>query len=183
MGLIMVKRPIFLGIGFIAATLIFQQASAFINPQATSAAINVLTNRVDMSRSNIYSQESILNISNVNPARFGRLFTRTVEGDVYAQPLYVSGLTIPGKGIHNVVFVATAHNFVYAFDADDPAQTAPLWMVSFGDVFTANLSPNDIWDGEDGVLGTPVIDLAGGTRFVVSLHNGLPADPPLPLPY
>ncbi|HLY24834.1 MAG TPA: hypothetical protein VKQ72_00750 [Aggregatilineales bacterium] len=168
----MVKRPLLLGIGIIAATVILQRTSVFIASQTTITAINVLTNRDDISRSNVYAQESILKPSNVTPSTFGRLFTRAVQGDIYAQPLYVSGLVIPGKGTRNVVFVATAHNVVYAFDADDPAQSAPLWMVSFGDPFTANLSPNDIWDGEDGVLGTPVIDLDSDTLYVVAHHNG-----------
>src|SRR5216684_3329112 len=141
------------------------------------AQVNVVTYHEDLARTGQNTNETVLTPANVNVNTFGQLFSYSVDGYLFAQPLYVSGLAIPGKGTHNVVFVATAHNVVYAFDADDPAQTAPLWMVSFGDVFTANLSPNDIWDGEDGVLGTPVIDLAGGTLYVVSHHNGLAADP------
>ena len=81
------------------------------NPQDT------IVGRVDNNRSGAYINETILNPGNVNASQFGKLFARPVIGDIYAQPLYLSGVTIPGQGVHNVVYVATAHNMVYAFDA------------------------------------------------------------------
>lgn len=150
---------------------------------ARSASLNVLTNRGNIARNNANLEESILTTANVNPAQFGKLFERSVTGDIYAQPLYVSGLDIPGKGTHNVVFAATEHNRVYAFDADDPQAASPLWQDDFGDPFTANLSTDDVWGGEDGVLSTPVIDLASETLYVVAHHNGTASSTPPNKPY
>ena len=95
--------------------------------------ICVLTQHNDNSRTGAYLQEVLLNSSNVNPQQFGKLFERQVDGHIYAQPLYVGNVTIPNKGTHNVVYVATMHNSVFAFDADDPlAANAPLWKASLG---------------------------------------------------
>jgi len=89
----------------------------------------VLTQHNDNGRTGGYLQETQLNTSNVNQNQFGQLFTYQVQGHVYAQPLYVNGLDIPGQGTHNVVYIATMHNTVYAFDADDPnAAISPLWV-------------------------------------------------------
>jgi hypothetical protein len=149
--------------------------SIILIPHTTAAGemVSVLTNRYDNNRSSANLHETTLNISNVNVNQFGKLFSRSVEGDIYAQPLYYPNLSIPGKGTHNVVFIATADNNVYAFDADDPEQSEPLWQVNFGAYFTQNLELQDIWDGHDGVLSTPVIDSDSGTMYVVSHHpNG-----------
>jgi len=158
----------------VAVTVVAFVGMVFISKlnSVQSAGLNVLTNRMSNTRNNANLEESILNTTNVNPTQFGKLFSRAVTGAIYAQPLYVSGLDIPDKGTHNVVFTATEHNIVYAFDADDPAASSPLWRVDLGNPFTQNLSPDDIWGGEDGVLSTPVIDLASGTIYVVAHHNG-----------
>lgn len=97
-----------------------------------SGMILVLTQHNDNSRTGANLQEVQLTTSNVNQNQFGKLFTRQVDGQIYAQPLYVSNVTIPNKGTHNVVYVATMHNSVYAFDADDPHAAAPLWRASLG---------------------------------------------------
>lgn len=94
--------------------------------------ISVVTQHNDNNRSGSNLQEELLNTSNVNEQQFGKLFERSVDGHIYAQPLYVSNVAIPNQGTHNVVYVATMHNSVYAFDADDPQASTPLWQVSLG---------------------------------------------------
>src|SRR5574341_1050977 len=91
-----------------------------------------LTQHNDNQRTGANLNETILNTSNVRPGSFGKLFTRVVDGHIYAQPLYVPGVSIPNQGIHNVVYIATQHNSVYAYDADSASASAPLWMVNLG---------------------------------------------------
>src|ERR1035438_7118309 len=94
-------------------------------------AVNILTQHNDNFRTGANLNESVLTVSNVSTSQFGKLFSRVVDGQIYAQPLYVSGLTISNK-LHNVVYVATEHNSVYAFDADDPPASNALWHVNLG---------------------------------------------------
>src|SRR5205814_5175635 len=98
------------------------------------AQVNVLTYHNDNARLGANPKETLLSPLNVNAASFGKLFANTVDGQVYPQPLYVSGLSIPGKGARNVVFVATQHNSVYGFDADSTVGPAGglLWQASLG---------------------------------------------------
>jgi hypothetical protein len=99
---------------------------------AVRAQVDVLTANYDNNRTNANLNEGILNTNNVNPTQFGKLWTYPVDGQVYAQPLYVHALSIPGKGTLNVLYVTTMHNSVYAFDADAATGTAPLWQVNLG---------------------------------------------------
>ena len=133
----------------------------------------VTTYRNNLARSGENLQETILTPSNVAPAQFGKLFSQPVDGQVYAQPLYMPSVSVPGKGIHNMIFVVTAHDTVYAFDADSSA--APLWRVSLAtapgerplnvsDVLGCNSMTPEI-----GITGTPVIDSAAGTLYVVAV--------------
>src|SRR5450755_177071 len=82
------------------------------------AAVNILTANGDNDRTNSNLQETQLSPVTVNASAFGKLGVFPVDGQVYSQPLVVTGLSIAGKGTHNVVFVTTLHNSVYAFDAD-----------------------------------------------------------------
>src|SRR5438128_310741 len=93
---------------------------------AAATTVSVLTQHNDNSRTGDNLNETTLNASNVNVNQFGMLFKRTVDGHVFTQPLYVPAVSIPSQGTHNVVYVGTMHNSVYAFDADDPSQSQPL---------------------------------------------------------
>jgi uncharacterized protein (TIGR03437 family) len=140
------------------------------------AQVNVLTYQYDLTRAGANRNETILTPSNVNQNQFGKLFTVGVDGYIYGQPLYVAGLSVAG-GIHNVVFVATEHDSVYAFDADSPQL---LWQVSFLDpssgvttVPESDLNCVQIVP-EIGITSTPVIDLSTNTIYVVAMtkENG-----------
>src|SRR5579883_2180563 len=96
-------------------------SGAATGTQATTVgSISVLTHHNDIRRTGANLNETILNTSNVKPGSFGKLFERKVDGQIYAQILYVSSVNIRDQGMHNVVYVATMANTVYAFDADDP---------------------------------------------------------------
>ena len=127
--------------------------------------IAITTNRYDNARSGVNLRETALTTSNVNATRFGLLFTRVVDGQLYAQPLYVGGLTMSDRKIHNVVYAATEHNTVYAFDADDPQQSAALWSLNVG---PSGSNPCDNLAPEVGITSTPVIDQARGVIYFVS---------------
>jgi hypothetical protein len=120
--------------------------------------------------------ETLLTPANVNSKTFGKLFTQPVDGFVVGQPLYLSGLSIPGSGVHNVVFVATMHDSVYAFDANMPG-AVPLWTTSLLDYSPAGATPvpinvkgcvNTVAWSETGVISTPVIDPASNTIYLVA---------------
>src|SRR5215471_3498917 len=147
-----------------------------------SAQTSVLTWHNDNARTGLNTNETILTLTNVNQNGFGRLFSQPVDGPVYAQPLYVPNVSVPGKGTHNVVFVATQHDSLYAFDADsrNGSNAAPLWHVSFLNPAAGVVSVETVdavdspgqdcqtFVGEIGIVGTPVMDSSSGTLFVVA---------------
>jgi hypothetical protein len=134
--------------------------------------VTVLTYHNDVARTGQNLNETILTTSNVNSTQFGLLGTISVDGLVDAEPLYVGGMTIAGR-THDVLFVATENDSVYAFDADTFAQ---LWQVS---VLGTNESPSDDLGCSQiqptiGVTSTPMIDLTAGphgTIFVVAMSK------------
>jgi len=131
-------------------------------------AQNVTTRSYDNARTGSNTNETILSVNNVNPANFGKLFAVDLDGEVYAQPLYVSKLTIGGKA-RNVVYVATMASAVYAIDADTGAQ---LWRSNFGaPIVTSEVQkatePNINNSSPIGILSTPVIDLSTDTLYAV----------------
>jgi hypothetical protein len=133
-------------------------ATALLLPRAQ--AVNVLVQHNDLARTGGNTAETILTTANVNASTFGKLFTNGVDGQVYAQPLYVQNLRLSG-GTHNVVFVCTESNSVYAFDADTGGII--YWHTNLGTPYTATCS--DLTPVV-GITGTPVIDLSSGTLYV-----------------
>jgi hypothetical protein len=134
-------------------------------------AVDVLTHMNDNNRSGANLSETILTPANVNQSQFGKLWSYSVNGATYAEPLYVSGVNIAG-GTHNVVYLETMEDDVYAFDADSNTQ---YWHVSF---VGGSITPVPVADiagssnrnivGDVGIEGTPYIDKAGGTIYLVA---------------
>jgi len=135
------------------------------------AQVNVVTQHNDNLRTGANLNETILTPSNVNVNQFGMLFKRTVDDQVYGQPLVVTNVNIAG-GTHNVVYITTVHNSVYAFDADNGTQ---YWHKTQSDVgFGAPIAASSHFGctdmtGNINIVGTPVIDDNTKTLYVVSL--------------
>src|SRR5205814_86666 len=158
------------GVYTITATSVLdvtQSASATIG---VTDLTGVTTYHNDLARDGVNSQEYALTKSNVSPSTFGKLFSCEVDAAIYAQPLWLANVSI-GGGKHNVAFVVTQHDTVYAFDADaNPCVT--YWSkslvpdgesyVTYIDVGTEDIKP-DI-----GIVGTPVIDTATNTIYLVT---------------
>ncbi|MFL6350524.1 MAG: RICIN domain-containing protein [Bryobacteraceae bacterium] len=129
-----------------------------------SSQVSVLTQHNDNLRSGVNSSETLLTTANVNAQSFGKLFTAKVDGYIFAQPLYVPGLSIAGAS-HNVVFVATAADSVFAFDADNGAL---LWTRNYGTPVPSSVIQTENILVEVGIISTPVIDPSTGTMYVVT---------------
>jgi hypothetical protein len=133
------------------------------------AQVNVTTWHNDLSRTGVNPQETILTTANVNTSDFGKLFAVPVDGQVYAQPLVLSGMSI-GGGTHNVVYIATEHDSVYAIDADSGTLYAKVSLIPPGGTTVNSLSDLNCGDLEPevGITGTPVIDAATNTLYLVA---------------
>jgi hypothetical protein len=163
-------------------------ASPVADPSASSTAtltvINagpgtVLTYHNDDARDGAYLEETSLTPTNVNSTTFGKLLSYPVDGQIYAQPLYLSNLSING-GTHDVIFVTTQNNSVYAFDADATATTpTTFWHVNLG----ASVTKDDLWGVNPvvGILATPVIDITTNTMYVVAEVSGTQNNQPFQL--
>jgi hypothetical protein len=153
-------------------------------PLVAHSQVDVVTYHNDAARSGANVNETLLTPTNVNKATFGLRFSQPVDGYIVGQPLYLSNVAIPNAGTHNVVFVATLHDSVYAFDADSNTGSngAPLWQVNFTNPAAgittasgANLPcPKVTQYPEEGIVATPTIDTNTGTIYVVSktVENG-----------
>ena len=148
-------------------------ASLLVSGLCTHGGAQVTTSQYDNMRTGAIVTETTLTPANVNTAHFGKIGAFQVDGPVYAQPLFVSAVAIPGKGRRDVLFVATEHDSVYAFDAEH-LNTAPLWYVSFLDEKNGVTAVQDrdilcqLISPEVGVTATPVIDMGSGTLFVLA---------------
>jgi hypothetical protein len=139
---------------------------------------SVLTQHNDLNRTGWYDNETILNKSNVRQGSFGKIFARTVDDQVYAQPLVKLNLTLPGIGRKNVAFVATVNNTVYAFDADSANVGTAYWKKNLTSAHSRVINRSDEtgacggsyfdFSGNMGIVGTPVIDSTTNTIYVVA---------------
>jgi hypothetical protein len=163
--------------GFSRVAAFVALAFACLVPAGAQTFSGVLTQHNDNGRTGQNLNETILTTSNVNSTTFGRIFSYSVDGQIYAQPLYVPNVTIPNLGIHNVIYVETQNDSLYAFDADGLSPTA-LFQVSFVNP-AAGITPvscktdgnTDISCGVYPIYGinsTPVIDSTTNTIYLVT---------------
>lgn len=160
--------------------LLFLSAGLWLWPSILAAGtqpilpVSVLTYHNDNYRTGQNTNEAILTPANVGSTNFAKLFSHTVDGYVFAEPLVEANVSIPGSGFHNVAFIATENDSVYAFDADNTtgANASPLWHRSFTNP-AASVTPVPASDtgsseiaGEIGITSTPVIDPISGTIYV-----------------
>ncbi len=158
----------FLGLAVVAVLL----SAGFT--EKTTAAVPILTYQYDNTRAGANTNETILTPANVNTNSFGKLFSYPVDGYVYGQPLVATNVAIPGQGTHNVLYIATEHDTVYAYDADTYTPT-PYWTNTFIHPPATNTISSGFGSGTDvygnispeiGITGTPVIDPVTQTIFV-----------------
>jgi hypothetical protein len=159
----------------LTATLIQKTTAILLLGIASAYGQNdVLTQHNDVSRSGLNPNETFLTPQNVTVSQFGKLFTQNVDGIIVGQPLYASNVLMNDGNVHNVVFVATQHNTVFAFDADSNLgnDASPLWSVSLDGAGTTDPIADYGCTGthftEIGVTSTPVIDPGKTTVYVVS---------------
>ena len=149
------------------------EATLTVQTTPTASTVDVVTYHNDIARTGQNLNETALTTANVNSSTFGKIRSLSVDGKVDAQPLYLSGLQNVAGGTHNVVYVATEHGSVYAFDADGGAQLWKVSMLGSGET-TSDARGCDQITPEIGVTATPVIDRAAGpngTIYVVAMSK------------
>lgn len=170
-------------IKFLAASLL---ALTLVSLASAQSAFS--TSHGNNARTGANTNEVLLTPGNIDKNNFGRLFNYPIDYQSLAQPLYVPNVNIPGKGTHNVIYVATMADSVYAFDAESNAgaNAAPLWQVNFTNpangITTASgpylpcATTEDRGPGftQEGIVATPAIDAVANTMYVVAkiLDNG-----------
>ena len=157
---------------WLAAALLFAGARAPAAPGAAAPGVNILTYHNDLARTGQNLQETVLTPANVSPATFGRVGFYPTDGQVYAQPLYLSHQTVAGA-VHDVLYVATEHDSVYAFDADTGAVLWKTSLLGGGETPSDDRGCGQI-EPEIGVTATPVIDQRAGPHgalYVVGMFK------------
>ncbi len=147
-------------------------AALLLGALTLAAQTSVTTYHNDNARTGQYLNETLLKPASLNARQFEKRSFLALDGAVYAQPLYLSRVKIAGNGFHNVLFVATSHDSLYAFDAD-ASGSQPLWQISFLDAAKSatTVSQADVGCSvipELGVTGTPVIDPDSGTIYLIA---------------
>ena len=177
-GTVTFTAPSIAGVYLLSATSVTDATKKASVTVGVTDLPGVYTNRNDLARDGTNTSEYALTAANVNTATFGKLFSFPVDGVVYAQPLWVANLSIGGAR-HNVVFAATEHGSVYAFDAE---RGTPLWHTSFINPaagLTSRMTQPGLEDivPEVSITSTPVIDPASATLYVLAetVQSGSPA--------
>ena len=159
----------------IKATSVADPTKSATATVAVTDFAGTLTYHNDKERTGQNLRERLLSPANVNPSRFGKLFYWPVDGYVYAQPLYVANVPLPVIGYRNVVYLVTAHDSVYAFDADSSSAT-PLWQRKLLGTGATPVPTSDfpgttvatLFGPEIGITGTPVIDSGSQRIYLVA---------------
>jgi len=150
-------------------------ATLAVNPVNTTSNIDVITYHYDNLRTGQNTNETTLTTANVTQSKFGKLGSFTVDGNVDAQPLYLSNVAIPNKGTKNVLYVLTEHDTVFAFDADSVNGTTSTVLWSASMLATGETSSDDRGCGqvtpEIGITSTPVIDRTRNAIYLVAVSK------------
>ena len=158
-----------------AGSVTSASATLTVNTVAPSSAVDVTTYHYDNLRTGQNLNETTLTPANVNQTKFAKLGSFTVDGHVDAQPLYLSNLAIPSKGTKNVLYVATEHDTVYAFDADSVSGTSStaLWqrsMLASGETSSDDRGCSQVTP-EIGITSTPVIDRTRNAIYLIAVSK------------
>lgn len=142
-------------------------------PPGPPSSTDVITYHYDNQRTGQNLNETTLTPANVNSTKFGKLGEFAVDGKVDAQPLYLSNVNTPSQGKKNVLYVATEHDSVYAFDADSAGAGNPIWKVSLLGTGESTSDDHGCFQvtPEIGVTSTPVIDRSRGAMYVIAVSK------------